>query len=326
MVRLGGFGDRKPAQLSGGQRQRVALARAIVNQPEGAPPRRAARRARPEAPRAAPDRAQADTDGARHHVRLRHARPGRGPHDVGPDRGVQRRGASSRSDLRRRCTSTRERSSSPASSGRRTSSLGTGGRSPSGPRRSACSRTMRARVSAEWFGRPSTSARRRAIGVELDEGGQLVALAAESRSVVVGCTCDGGKARPPRLAAGRGVHDRGGAMRKRIRGWQVALAGLVVVLAVPAAGVSKRNAARRRSGRGRARSASSSGAPTPTRASRRSSSSRPAARSSARTPARRTRCSTSSTAEAAEAAGSTTSSRRRVTRACGSSTRVTWPP
>ena len=33
MVRLGGFGERKPAQLSGGQRQRVALARAIVNHP-----------------------------------------------------------------------------------------------------------------------------------------------------------------------------------------------------------------------------------------------------------------------------------------------------
>jgi putative spermidine/putrescine transport system ATP-binding protein len=33
MVRLGGFGRRKPVQLSGGQRQRVALARAIVNLP-----------------------------------------------------------------------------------------------------------------------------------------------------------------------------------------------------------------------------------------------------------------------------------------------------
>ncbi|HWC71622.1 MAG TPA: ABC transporter ATP-binding protein [Actinomycetota bacterium] len=33
MVRLGGFGDRKPAQLSGGQRQRVALARALVMRP-----------------------------------------------------------------------------------------------------------------------------------------------------------------------------------------------------------------------------------------------------------------------------------------------------
>jgi putative spermidine/putrescine transport system ATP-binding protein len=34
MVRLVGFGDRKPGQLSGGQRQRVALARAIVNRPK----------------------------------------------------------------------------------------------------------------------------------------------------------------------------------------------------------------------------------------------------------------------------------------------------
>ena len=34
MVRLDGFGARKPVQLSGGQRQRVALARSIVNQPK----------------------------------------------------------------------------------------------------------------------------------------------------------------------------------------------------------------------------------------------------------------------------------------------------
>ena len=33
MVRLEGFGDRRPAQLSGGQRQRVALARALVLRP-----------------------------------------------------------------------------------------------------------------------------------------------------------------------------------------------------------------------------------------------------------------------------------------------------
>jgi putative spermidine/putrescine transport system ATP-binding protein len=33
LVRLEGFGDRKPGQLSGGQRQRVALARALVNKP-----------------------------------------------------------------------------------------------------------------------------------------------------------------------------------------------------------------------------------------------------------------------------------------------------
>jgi putative spermidine/putrescine transport system ATP-binding protein len=34
IVRLPGFGSRKPSQLSGGQRQRIALARAIVNRPE----------------------------------------------------------------------------------------------------------------------------------------------------------------------------------------------------------------------------------------------------------------------------------------------------
>jgi putative spermidine/putrescine transport system ATP-binding protein len=34
MVRLEGYGSRKPSQLSGGQRQRVALARAIVNRPQ----------------------------------------------------------------------------------------------------------------------------------------------------------------------------------------------------------------------------------------------------------------------------------------------------
>ena len=33
IVRLGGFGRRRPNQLSGGQRQRVALARALVNRP-----------------------------------------------------------------------------------------------------------------------------------------------------------------------------------------------------------------------------------------------------------------------------------------------------
>jgi putative spermidine/putrescine transport system ATP-binding protein len=33
MVRLPGYGERKPSELSGGQRQRVALARAIVNRP-----------------------------------------------------------------------------------------------------------------------------------------------------------------------------------------------------------------------------------------------------------------------------------------------------
>ncbi|MDH3228245.1 MAG: ABC transporter ATP-binding protein [Alphaproteobacteria bacterium] len=34
LVKLGGYGSRKPAALSGGQRQRVALARALINRPK----------------------------------------------------------------------------------------------------------------------------------------------------------------------------------------------------------------------------------------------------------------------------------------------------
>ena len=111
-----GFGARKPAQLSGGQRQRVALARAIVNEPAGAAARRAARRARPQAPPADAARAAADPARGRHHLRLRHARPGRGADDERPHRGAQP--GPHRADRRRpsRSTSARRRRSSPASS------------------------------------------------------------------------------------------------------------------------------------------------------------------------------------------------------------------
>ena len=91
MVRLPGLGGRKPAQLSGGQRQRVALARAIVNEPERAAAGRAARRAGPQAPPGDAARAAAGAARGGHHVRLRHARPGRGADDERPHRGAQRR-------------------------------------------------------------------------------------------------------------------------------------------------------------------------------------------------------------------------------------------
>ena len=90
MVRLDGYGDRKPVQLSGGQRQRVALARSIVNRPEGAAARRAARRARPEAAPGDAGLPEVAAARARHDVHLRHARPGGGADDERPRRRLQR--------------------------------------------------------------------------------------------------------------------------------------------------------------------------------------------------------------------------------------------
>ena len=86
LVDLIGFEERKPPQMSGGQQQRVALARALVNHPQGAAARRAARSARHEAPQADAARAQAHPARGRHHVHLRDPRPGRGDDDVGPPR------------------------------------------------------------------------------------------------------------------------------------------------------------------------------------------------------------------------------------------------
>ena len=74
MVRLEAYGARKPSQLSGGQRQRSrSPAPSSTARP---PPRRAARRARPQAAPADADRAEVDPARGRHHVRVRDARPG----------------------------------------------------------------------------------------------------------------------------------------------------------------------------------------------------------------------------------------------------------
>ncbi len=57
--------------------------------PARAAARRAARRARPQAARADAGRAQGDPARGRHHLRLRHPRPGGGAHDERPGRGLR---------------------------------------------------------------------------------------------------------------------------------------------------------------------------------------------------------------------------------------------
>ena len=82
----------------------------------GAAARRAARRARPQAARADAGRAEGAAAAARHHLRLRHPRPGRGAVDGRPRRRVQRRPDRAGRHRRPRSTSGRARASSPTSS------------------------------------------------------------------------------------------------------------------------------------------------------------------------------------------------------------------
>ena len=73
-------------------------------EPQGPPAGRAARRPRRQAPQAPADRAEGPSGRGRHHVHLRDARPGRGPHDVRPHRGdvagPGRAGRAAQGDLR----------------------------------------------------------------------------------------------------------------------------------------------------------------------------------------------------------------------------------
>ena len=120
VVRLADFAHRKPNQLSGGQQQRVALARALVELPERAVARRAARGPRPEAAPGDAARTEAHPARGRHHVRVRDARPGRGAHDERPHRGHERGAGRADRHAATRSTTLRRRSSSPASSATRT--------------------------------------------------------------------------------------------------------------------------------------------------------------------------------------------------------------
>ena len=91
-ARLGpAAGVRRPA-AAGAVRRPAAAGRAgpRAGQPAaGAPARRAAGRPGPQAPRADAGRAQGDPARGRHHLPVRHPRPGGGPDDERPDRRLQ---------------------------------------------------------------------------------------------------------------------------------------------------------------------------------------------------------------------------------------------
>ena len=125
-----------------------------------AAPRRAAGRARPEAPQAAAGGAQAHPARRRHHVHLRDARPGGGAHDVGPHRGDEPRRRRAGRPIPRRSTSAPPPPSSPASSACRTSCRARSSRPTAAARSCAWTRGRRcARLSPAARSRASARTR-----------------------------------------------------------------------------------------------------------------------------------------------------------------------
>ena len=91
LVQLTGREKSKPCAALGRPAAARGAGPCARQPPGGAAARRAARRARPEAAAADAGRAQGDPARGRHHLPLRHPRPGGGAGDVRPDRGHGRR-------------------------------------------------------------------------------------------------------------------------------------------------------------------------------------------------------------------------------------------
>ena len=96
LVRLEGYGSRKPVQLSGGQRQRVALRAPSSTRPVCSCSTSRSARSTSSSAEQMQVELKADPAGHRHHLPVRHARPGRGADDERPDRCLQRGRGSSR--------------------------------------------------------------------------------------------------------------------------------------------------------------------------------------------------------------------------------------
>ena len=220
--------------------------------------RRAAGRARPQAAPGDADRAQAHPADGRHHVHLRHARPGGGALDERPAGRVQRRAGSSRSGARRRSTSGPRRRSSPTSSAPRTCSA-TG--APCGPR-SCASRTP------AYAPQPGEETRRGTIEdvvylgpitryvVRLEDGSALGVLAQNLAQTSTEVRAAQGR---PVQVVWHGAHavaittatdERGERMKKRIAVIALATAALLATSVAATAKPAGKQARRRAQGRG----------------------------------------------------------------------------